>query len=683
METNGQNSNRRGNCERINVNFCIGRVNRFFIFVLFCLLCDNTLLVRLFYNIYDAILLLQHIARVELRGQESATAIAIVYFPIPTLIKKYWNRGDIIAIRDDIVYPDNRAGRDSAEEKVKSFISEGRNLIVTLRHLEKLDEVYAPKNILFKFMVFVGHNFNRLSTLTFLLSVLINILLIESIRDDPRDDDFVFSDDNAAANVKWTGYSIRPLYVPVISKLGWLVLASSVATMISYSIMYGWLTVNVGFRENPDCMTEINGYIPTRIAILLNRLHIFGCKRAIVNGNSLKVKRWKVTLTVKYYFENKTTVYYSFLVLVVCLGKFRNELWFCLCLVEMLRISKLMQYVSKAFTANIDQVIASCALAVILLYLFTVVSFSSPQLHNKYYFDNHGEFEDCTTLSTCFRYHLDFGALQSVSWKVGNHIGTAWGQIFNFLFTFTMQIVIPGLVSGIIIDTFSEMRSNKMAIEEDVANTCFICNIDREDFETANVPFGDHIKNDHNMWKYLWYMIYLEKKNRTEFDGVEQYCFSIISGDDPTNIKWLPVKIAKALSKMRDKYDLYTIFQKVTALQNSLEQFEGKLRGNLQQQERSIREVVRAEANEQSLKMKEELNIMRRGLVKKLGGSTTTPKNSERIGSRDSTAYGDIDGPSGSAGAGALSEIVENEPYASLGLDDIFIDRSESKMDYK
>lgn len=617
-----------------------------------------------------------------MRGQESATAIAIVYFPIPTLIKKYWNRGDIIAIRDDIVFPADSAGRDSAEEKVKSFMREGRNLIVTLRHLEKLDEVYAPKNLFFKFMVFVGHNFNRLSMLTFLLSLLINILLIESIRDDPhnRDDGFVFSDDNAAENVQWTGFSIRPIYRPLINKLGWLTLASSIATMISYSIMYGWLTVNVGFRENPECMTEINGYFPTRIALFLNRLHIFGCKRAIVNGNSLKVKRWKFTLSLKYYIENKTTTYYSFLVVVVCLGKFLNELWFCLCLVEMLRMSKLMQYVSKAFTANIDQVIASCALAVILLYLFTVVSYSSPQLHNKYYFDNHGEFEDCTTLSTCFRYHLDFGALQSVSWKVGNHIGTAWGQIFNFLFTFTMQIVIPGLVSGIIIDTFSEMRSNKMAIEEDVANTCFICNIDREDFETANVPFGDHIKNDHNMWKYLWYMIYLEKKDRTEFDGVEQYCFSIISGDDPTNIKWLPVKIAKALSKMRDKYDLYTIFQKVTTLQNSLEQLDGKLQANLQQQERSIREVVRAEGIEQSLKMKEDLNSMKRGILKKFsGGATTTPKSAIKI--QRSESQDTLDLPRGSAGAaGTLAQIEEDEPLTSLGLDDIFIDQSESKV---
>ena len=123
------------------------------------------------------------------------------------------------------------------------------------------------------------------------------------------------------------------------------------------------------------------------------------------------------------------------------------------------------------------------------------------------------------------------------------------------------------------------------------------------------------------MWKYLWYMIYLEKKDRTEFDGVEQYCFSIISGDDPTNTRWLPVKIAKALSKMRDKYDLYTIFQKVTNLQSSMEKIEGNMRTNLNSQERSLRDVIRLESSEQSSKIKEDISIMRKAVVKKLVSS--------------------------------------------------------------
>jgi hypothetical protein len=72
--------------------------------------------------------------------------------------------------------------------------------------------------------------------------------------------------------------------------------------------------------------------------------------------------------------------------------------------------------------------------------------------------------------------------------------------------------VVPGLISGIIIDTFSELRGTKTEIESDVMNCCFICNISREDFETNGTPFESHVTDDHNMWKYLWFCIYLEEK---------------------------------------------------------------------------------------------------------------------------------------------------------------------------
>jgi hypothetical protein len=229
-----------------------------------------------------------------------------------------------------------------------------------------------------------------------------------------------------------------------------------------------------------------------------------------------------------------------------------------------------------------------------------------------------GAEDQCSSLSSCFRYHLDFGVLQSVLWDSANHIRTPGGELFNFAFTFVLQIVIPGLVSGIIIDSFSEMRSNKMAIEEDVNNTCFICNIDREDFETASVDFSEHIKSDHNMWKYLWYMIYLEKKDKTEFDGIEQYCYSILTGEDKNSIKWLPLKVAKALSRMRDKYDLYSIFQKITALHNSQEKLENNLRFALLMQERALKEVIKVEAQETLHSVHDEINSSKKNILQKL-----------------------------------------------------------------
>lgn len=49
------------------------------------------------------------------------------------------------------------------------------------------------------------------------------------------------------------------------------------------------------------------------------------------------------------------------------------------------------------------------------------------------------------------------------------------------------------IISGIIIDTFSEMRSRSQFIQEDTVDRCFICNIDRDDFEKLGLDFSKHI----------------------------------------------------------------------------------------------------------------------------------------------------------------------------------------------
>ena len=44
------------------------------------------------------------------------------------------------------------------------------------------------------------------------------------------------------------------------------------------------------------------------------------------------------------------------------------------------------------------------------------------------------------------------------------------------------------MVSGIIIDSFASQRQMTEAIDEDVKGKCFICNIEREDFEAVSSP---------------------------------------------------------------------------------------------------------------------------------------------------------------------------------------------------
>lgn len=53
------------------------------------------------------------------------------------------------------------------------------------------------------------------------------------------------------------------------------------------------------------------------------------------------------------------------------------------------------------------------------------------------------------------------------------------GTTFNFTYIILINLVLQAIISGLIIDTFGEMREENEAIEEDIREKCFMCSIDR------------------------------------------------------------------------------------------------------------------------------------------------------------------------------------------------------------
>ena len=89
-------------------------------------------------------------------------------------------------------------------------------------------------------------------------------------------------------------------------------------------------------------------------------------------------------------------------------------------------------------------------------------------------------------------------------------------------------------------------------LDNDMKNTCFICGIDRGEFEKYNVSFEDHIKYEHNHWNYVYYIIYLRAKNSLDYNGTESYVFEKYEKDD---ISWFPLDKAMSLSSTRRSAD--------------------------------------------------------------------------------------------------------------------------------
>ena len=122
--------------------------------------------------------------------------------------------------------------------------------------------------------------------------------------------------------------------------------------------------------------------------------------------------------------------------------------------------------------------------------------------------------------------------------------------VYDLLFFFIVIIIILNLIFGVIIDTFADLRSEKQQKEEILRNTCFICGLDRAAFDNKTTSFEEHIRSEHNMWHYLYFIVLVRVKNPTEFTGPESYVFKMIQ---ERNLEWFPRMRALSLDSERNE----------------------------------------------------------------------------------------------------------------------------------
>lgn len=101
-------------------------------------------------------------------------------------------------------------------------------------------------------------------------------------------------------------------------------------------------------------------------------------------------------------------------------------------------------------------------------------------------------------------------------------------MVYTFFFYVMVTTILMNIIFGIIIDTFAELREKKELIDEMITGRCFICGIERFVFDQLSQEgngFADHIQNDHNMWKYLYFLVYLKERDYQDMSGGESFVF--------------------------------------------------------------------------------------------------------------------------------------------------------------
>ncbi|NXF97233.1 ITPR3 protein, partial [Eubucco bourcierii] len=376
--------------------------------------------------------------------------------------------------------------------------------------------------------------------------------------------------------------SMGVLDSPLISLLFWI--------LICFSIM--------------ALFTKRYGVRPLLVALILRSIYYLGIGLTLNILGALNLTN-KIVFVVSFVGNRGTFIrgykamvmdveflYHVGYIITSVLGLFVHELFYSILLFDLIYREETLFNVIKSVTRNGRSILLTALLALILVYLFSIVGFlflkddfilevdrlpdskvkEDPlgmQRNMETFMEScSGDKISCSAVPTALEAEADpweraCDTLLMCIVTVLNHglrNGGGVGDIlrkpskdeslfparvvYDLLFFFIVIIIVLNLIFGVIIDTFADLRSEKQKKEEILKTTCFICGLERDKFDNKTVSFEEHIKYEHNMWNYLYFIVLVRVKNKTDYTGPESYVAQMIKNK---NLDWFPRMRAMSL----------------------------------------------------------------------------------------------------------------------------------------
>ncbi len=164
----------------------------------------------------------------------------------------------------------------------------------------------------------------------------------------------------------------------------------------------------------------------------------------------------------------------------------------------------------------------------------------------------------CDTAFSCFVNTVNLGlrsgggiadAIGSIPYNVDEIDLFILRALFDLSFFIIMIVLMLNLIFGMSIDAFGDLRDQKTKNDEDQKNVCFICGIERSEFERY-MNFEEHIVEDHNLWVYAYYIAYLLERQKTakvEMTDIENLVLTSYLQKDSS---WVPIGKSLALERI-------------------------------------------------------------------------------------------------------------------------------------
>lgn len=418
-----------------------------------------------------------------------------LYFPVPNFVLQFWSYPEVQKTKNDIVM---RVDRSSPEQKIGDFLQHMNRLYVVMKRQEFLKRLLTyPVHGVFggKTLPLLQRYFPQQRFLGLLLTLGLNVYFVY-MNTAP------FSMPPRAYVYAYKDWSLRDIIVYSFQIAHFLLHASfALRTVVNSGAadeLPSWLTC----ETNP-------------VLRILQWIAQYPVSLLLVTWDSV----WPLALVAMSYFA-VTATYWLYVP----------------CLLDILFQVDAMNVLYLAVSRNLFRVISTIMLAFLCLYFYSIIAY----LFVQDQYDLNG-YQGCTNPGSCFLLHIDYGLQNVPQWAGSSYIQPKLslgsnipyttqieyilGSFYNITYVVLINLVLQALISGLIIDSFSAMRDENEEKLRDIQDKCFICSIMRDELEESGVDYKTHIGEEHFMWDYFKFMIYLDLKDPLSFSSAENYAY--------------------------------------------------------------------------------------------------------------------------------------------------------------
>ncbi|EFC39952.1 predicted protein [Naegleria gruberi] len=234
-----------------------------------------------------------------------------------------------------------------------------------------------------------------------------------------------------------------------------------------------------------------------------------------------------------YTIQDSQIWYFIIYIVVSVIGLLITPIIYSIQLFEMVYIFKSLTDVLKSVTSNVKRLFFTGMLLCIALFFFGTLYFTF--FSSDFKISKTGD-KTCEDMLACYVTMLDYGFRGESFWEdIYDPNVSVQRAILDLSFLVIVIVLLVNVVFGVILDSFEVLRNEREDRKKDIRDKCFICGLERTKFDTrANegITFEKHVKEEHYLWNYVYFLIYLYQKSVTEFTGTEQYIYDRCEDND-------------------------------------------------------------------------------------------------------------------------------------------------------